>query len=1333
MTPLNRIKLETLGSYRLLVDGQTAVGPGYRKAWALLAYFALEPGLHARDKLVELLGIDSLAHLRQLLSRLRGMLDQPGLPAPFHTEHSLIGIATQYPLQCDARAFLANAGEVLPLVEQEARLALYRGEFLQGLSLPDAPEFETWQTIQREQARQQAGRLMLALQQARETRGQLPEALVLARRQVELDPWNEASHREVIRLLAANGQTAAALAHYQLCAQTLQSALNIAPGAKTQALYQGLLAGENALRDNAPPHPGDRTTTTEKRLITVLCLEVGSPAVTVASAPWDSCLSTMDAIEHLASARHTFLQLARQQLLDAGAYCLPEQGGRLLAYFGYPVARENAARQAVRLALELSQLASQHGIDVRLGCHSALVLADGKQTPDMASVASGQAIQLTAQTAPGHCQISQATATLVQGFFTLEENPDKLHKGDHTWTVMAVTGKVHRLDAIGTLYPLPPLIGREQELALLLHLWHNLPAPKAQANTDPTTKTNAVFSCLVEGEAGIGKSRLLRSLSELVKLRQGQVIILYCQPEYAQTPFQPLLGLFAELSAATENAPLLDRLEQLRLWMGRHLPERQRQHNETSLALLADAFGMRWPQHQILLDRLLPQQRKDGLTTLLGDLLCGLALAQPLLLLVEDLHWCDPSTLDLLVRHAQTAPQVALLTVLTTRPHCAGAARLHHLAPRLVLPPLNAKEVSRLVLAVAGDLPATAVEHIVVCAEGVPLFAEEMARMTHLDTTTMTASVGSSTGPVALFTLQELLTARLDACGSARRTAQLAANIGRDFSWKLLQQISPLATHLLSQELIALEAAGLIHASSQGHYQFKHALIQDAAYASQPRSVQMTAHRRIAQALQQPITDDPAVPPEILAHHLTAAGDIAAALPFWRAAGQNAARQSASREAENLYQRGIALLPTDFDLIVNPNQRAALLREAFYLCAAHGSIRLALFGYGSAEARQAFARAVALSDRLELLYLKIGDPGQHQHELHNALFPVLFGLWHGGGENAATVAPLDLAERLSRLADSSGDPAQRLVADYAFSHNYFWLGRYADARRHQEAAIQNLHGIGSETLIALCGEDSTLLSASFLAWTLCFQGYPARAQTLMAETVAAARRTEHTHTLCYVLIFAGVLSRHLVQPKTTLSYAREVTELADLHSLSLWQAAANALTGWALGMQGDPAGITYMRRGIELCRGAMRLIESTFRSYLVEVLAHLGQHAETLVEADGALVVAATCHDPYLVPEFHRLKAGAMLAQTPQRLNFVRAELDTALTLARTQGNRWFELRILNDLLTLPKTADVDHRQWRTELRQHLQSLLDEAPANADLFDLQRSQLVLQTAVRSET
>lgn len=352
--------------------------------------------------------------------------------------------------------------------------------------------------------------------------------------------------------------------------------------------------------------------------------------------------------------------------------------------------------------------------------------------------------------------------------------------------------------------------------------------------------------------------------------------------------------------------------------------------------------------------------------------------------------------------------------------------------------------------------------------------------------------------------------------------------------------------------------------------------------------------------------------------------------------------------------------------------------------------------------------------------------------MHNALFPVLFGLWHGGGENAATVAPLDLAERLSRLADTSGDPAQRLVADYAFSHNYFWLGRYADARRHQEAAIRNPRAIGSAALIALCGEDSILLSASFLAWTLCFQGYPARAQALMEETVAAARAADHTHTLCYVLIFAGVLSRHLVQPETTLAYAREVTELADRHSLSLWQAAANALTGWALGMQGDPSGITYMRRGIDLCRGAMHLIESTFRSYLVEVLAHQGQHSAVITEAEGAIAVAQACNDPYLLPEFHRLKAAAILATTPAQASTARAELETALRLACSQGNHWFELRILTDLQRLPQSTAAERRQWQGQLERIRQDILDEAPTNAELFDLKRSQSVRQNTARSD-
>lgn len=1307
--PLAHARLDLLGGWRLTLAGTVSAGPGYRKAWALLAFLVLEPGRHSRERLAELLGIESPGHLRQLLSRLRSTLELAGAPAPLCIERNLVGLAPDYPLSCDVVELLDKPQDILPLAGLEARLALYAGEFLHGLNLSACPEFESWLAIRREQLRQRAVHLLQTLRQAREVRGDLPEALALAQRLIELDPWNESGHRDVMRLLAASGQTAAALVHYAHCERSLHDTLGVAPSGETQALYQQLRAG---MPLTVPAPPVSPSSLPEKRLVTVLCLELGA-LLWPATAPAGAAATVTTDVESLTEALQPFRRDCQRLLHEAGAWCLPEQGGRLLAYFGYPVARENAARQAVGCALAIAGLAREHGLTVGLGAHTGLVLSEqGGPTPDVAGLTTGGAVRLAGSAVGKGCRLSQATATLVRGFFALQAEDGGAADTEgaaerRVWSVLGPTGKAHRLDAVGSLYPLPPLIGREGELALLRRLWDAL------ANRDAASPTASptAFSCLIEGEAGIGKSRLLRSLSDDVEQGGGRVLTLYCLPEFAQTPFQPLLSLLARVSRVAEVAAAdgAGRLAALARFLDRH-PAPQLSP-PLALALLGDALGL--PVAEDSLKDLAPPRRQELLSTLLLALLRGLAAAQPLLLLVEDLHWSDPSTLDLLVGHARHSPQAPLLTVLTTRPHCAGASRLHALTPRVVLAPLGSEEVSRLVLAIAGTLPPATVARIVACAEGVPLFAEEMARMA--------GHAPEDAGSVssAPLTLQELLAARLDACGSARGTAQLAASIGRDFSWTLLQRASPLPAVGLGQELVALEAAGLIRVTGPRCYQFRHALIQEAAYASQTRAARMSTHRRLAEVLQMS-DEGEATPPEILAHHLTEAGEPLAALPWWRAAGRNAARQSASREAESLYRRALSLLPEALTELPAATQ-ADWLREAFHLHAALGSVRLALFGYGSAEARQAFAQAVTLSDQLETVYRRLGASAALEEERQRALFPVLFGLWHGGGEGAATVAPLALAERLARLADASGDPAQRLVADYAFSHNYFWLARYADARRHQEAATRNPHRVSSDSLIALCGEDSALLSASFLAWTLCFQGEPAQAQRVMAETVAAARQAGHTHTLCYVLIFAGVLTRHLLQPEATLAYAREVAELAERHSLSLWQAAANALTGWALGMLGDPAGMDYMRRGVELCRGAMHLIESTFRSYLVEVLYRQGQYAEAIIEAEGAIAVAEACRDCYLLPEFHRMRAMSLLATAPDRRPEALAGLHASRQLAREQGNLWFELRSLSDL----RVAEADNPDWPQELAAVLAVVLREHPANATLTDLQQAQAAL--------
>lgn len=1249
-----------LGGWRLEIDGMSASGPAYRKGRGLLAYLALEEGWHSREKLGQLFAARSPGHLRQLLSNLRATLDLPGTAPSLLSENNLIRLNPDYPLWFDAALLRKSEGAQAadPIAPLERCAELYQGEFLHGLALTDCPDFEEWVEVQRNSLHQHALALLEHLRQACESGGDLARALVHARRLIELDTWNEAGYRQVMRLLALGGQSGAALNQYETCRRLLEKELGVAPEAETQALLAQIRAGQTLA---AVPPAAAKPAVAERRLLTVLSCELNLPGE--------------EDIDRIAETLLPARQRGEEIIAAAGGHLLQSLGGRLLAYFGFPLARENAARHALRAALALSR-ETPAGMTVRFGVHTGMVITSPRpDEPDPAGITTGWAIRLRELAAPGSLVISEPTRSLVDGYFHLRP------LGQQVWldpakplAAFQVDGETGADSRLASAERLTPLVGRGAELTQLRSLWRD-----ACRGNHPCL--------LIRGEAGIGKSRLVRSLGESLAGEALVVLELRCFPEFSHSPFHPILTLLATLF---EFGPE-DRDETKADKIDAFLRQRPRTIAGVAagevLPLLTEALHLNTATATPL--DLAPHKQKEKTSAVLLSLLYDLARDLPVLLILEDLHWCDPSTLELLSRHGRQENTVPILTLLTARPSFEwdqGGP------PTLELPPLSAAEVTELLGHLSQDLPRETVQRIVAWADGVPLFAEEMARISLLDA----ASGKAAATPL---TLQELLAARLDGTGPAKATAQLAATLGREFSGDLLRRVTLLPAAELAQNLDVLEEAGLVLAQGDDRYQFKHALIQDAAYQSQTRSNRREAHRRIAQTLQQ---DFPALvdsQPEILAHHLSLAGATAAAIACWLKAGRRAASQSANREAASHFEAGLALLPE----LADAEARTGL---EFALQAALGNMQVAMKGYGSQDARRCFDRAVELS---------------RQVTESSEFFPVMFGLWLGGRSDNFTAAPLEFADRLDHIAQASGDPEHRLVVNYAYGNNLFWLARYKEARHHQEAALAAPASIDSARLIANYGEDSRILSRSFLAWNLWFQGYPDQARQHMAQAVADARELNHAHSLGFALTFAAVLHRHMGYPAETERLGLELAQLAADHDLSLWSASAAVTMGWAQAVQGQEQGLLAIRHSIQAARVAMRVVEATFRSFLVDALVQLGRHEEALSCVEETIVVAATYEDAYLLPEFLRLQAVALLALHPEQKAQAVALLRRAVAVAQDQGALILELRAACDLLQIAAAGDD------APCRELLQSIYRRCDEGFDTPDLRRAAALLET------
>ena len=1034
----------------------------------------------------------------------------------------------------------------------------------------------------------------------------------------------------------------------------------------------------------AVPAYEPRAPDAERRQLTVMFCDL---------ADWTRLSQQLDP-EDLREVIRAYQQTSAVVIQQFEGYIAQYLGDGLLVYFGWPQAHENAAPRAVHTALGIieamqtlnTRLEAEHGVRlaVRLGLHTGPVVVGEMGGGDRYErLALGDtpniAARLQAFAAPDTVAISAVTARLVQGAFALESLGVHSLKGVaqpiQIFRVISLV-ETHDIAEATTSGKTPFLVGRGEEVGLLLRRWEQSKEALGQV-------------VLISGEAGIGKSALVETMRTQVRAEGLPCIAFRCSPYHTNSVLYPVITHIERLLHFGRDDPPAAKLAKLeRVLKTYTLPF------DEVVPLFAGLLSIPLPAGRYPVLPLTPQQRKQQTLDTLMAWLVEEAERQPVLVAWEDLHWADSTTLEMLEIVLEQTPTVPMLSVLTFRPEFSPSwSPRSHLTP-ITLNRLERLQVEALITHLAGGkaLPAEVVQHIVTKTDGVPLFVEEMTKML-LESELLMAASGHYTlaGPLASLTipatLQDSLMARLDQFNHAKDVAQLGAVLGREFPYEMLHGISPLDEPTLQDGLAQLVAADLLYQRGRpprARYIFKHALIQDAAYASLLRSTRQQVHRQIAHMLEKQFPDTVETQPELLAHHYTEAGRSAQALPYWQRAGQRAKERSAHVEAIGHLCRGLEVLQTLPDTSERRQQELELQIE-------RGLSLIVIKGQAAPDVGQAYTRARQLCEHVE-------DRTQ--------LFRVLWGLWHFHVVRAELRTVHELGEQLLSVAHSFDDPTYLLGGHYVMGGALTCSGEFAQAREHWQQSITLYDAHQRQEHVSLYGSDLGVFSLSFASHASWHLGYPDEALAMSGRALALAQELAHPYSLALAFAYAAMLHQFRREPGAVGERAAAAMALCVEHRFAYYMAWAMILQGWALSeLEDGEGGIKQMQQGLEALQATgASLRKPYYLTLLAEAYGQSGRAKDGLVLLNEALMAAQETGELWREAELYRLQ-GELLLVVPDQSQ-AEGSFYQALTIARRQHAKALELRAATSLSRLwqqqgkrdeARAVLVDVSQWFTE------------------------------------
>ncbi len=990
----------------------------------------------------------------------------------------------------------------------------------------------------------------------------------------------------------------------------------------------------------APPRPPEAiaapTDAGERRQLTVLFCDL------VGSTPLSQQLDAEEWRDVIAR----YQQAAAGAVARFGGHVAKNLGDGLLIYFGWPTAREDDPERAVRAGLAIvdamaalnASLAAGDGtrLAVRIGLHTGpVVIADGGEVfGETANVAAR--VQGAAE--PDTVVITAATQRLVGGLFVVEDRGPQALKGVRDpvtlYRVVQPSGVRRRLDlAAGRL---SRFVGREVELATLVDRWE-----RAQDGEGQTV--------VVLGEAGVGKSRLVYQLHEHLATVPHTWLECGATPYTEGTPFHPIIALATQGLAFAPEDTATETLGKLEVGL------RTLASTET-VALLADFLGLPPPTRL----QLSPELQRRKTIDLLVQWTLSLSTAQPLVVVVEDLHWCDVSTLELLGHLIAQSPTARLLLLATARPEFTPPWPARSNLTTVQLVRLTKRQARDLIATLAGtELPPATLDALVARADGVPLYVEELTKAV--------MEPGAARGVEAIpATLADSLMGRLDRLSTAKEVAQRAAVLGREFGYPLLAATAGMDEAALRQGLVRLVDAEILFVRGEppaATYTFKHVLIQETAYQSLLKRTRQQLHARVAQVLEERFPERVASEPEVIARHYEQAGLVAQASAHYQRAGEHATQRSANEEAIGHLRRALALVGT---LPETPERHQMELG----LQMAIGAPLMAARGQSHSEYERTYTRARELVSQ-------IGE----SPELPRVLVGMAAAYFSKGDLGTGA----ELAQEALAAAERTGGTFDLLLAHDLAGESSFLQGHFSRALQHFERSMRLYNPREHGSLAYTVGQDRGVHAHGYAAWCHFHLGHLARALAVSAEAAALAKRMEHPLSLADALFFAGFVHLQCGELDRTKECAGELVGLAEQLVFPTYLGLGRFYRGWARAESGEgDAGIAEMQQAlVDLAESGSGIGAPQFLAVLADALRKIGRHDEALRALGLGVARAEQQGEHFYDAELHRLRAEILLDTDGTAVEEAEALFHHSLEIARRQEAKTFELRAATSLARL--------------------------------------------------
>ena len=877
------------------------------------------------------------------------------------------------------------------------------------------------------------------------------------------------------------------------------------------------------------------------------------------------------------------------------------------------------------------------------------------ETPNLAARLQGIA-------EPNSVVIAENTRKLVGDLFELQDLGAQDLKGIagsvRAWAALRPSSVQSRFDALHG-GGLTELVGREEELELLLRRWSKAKAGEGQV-------------VLLSGEPGIGKSRLTAALSERISTEPHTRLRYFCSPQHTDSALYPIISQLERAAGFARDDSAQAKLDKLDAVLALA---------STSIrdaTLLAEMLSLPNDGRHPALE-LTPQQRRQKTLEALTAQFEALSRSNPVLMLFEDLHWIDPTSLEALGRTVDQLRTLEVLLIVTYRPEFEPPWIGRPYVTALSLNRLGEREIAAMIDRVAGNkpLPANVRQDIIERTDGIPLFVEEMTKAVleadGEEAAQRTAAATPSPSVAVPSSLHASLMARLDRLGSAKEVAQVGAVIGREFSYALIAAVAHKEEVELQAALDRLMGAGLLFRQGippHATYLFKHGLVQDAAYSTLLRERRRLLHRRIVEILETQFPETAESQPELIARHCTEAGLIEKAVAFWAKAGRRSMARSALVEA-------VAQLTRALDQIATLPSTPRLRREQIELQVATITPLMHVKGYAAPEVKAATERARLLIEQAEAL----GEPPENPL----LLYSVLFGFWITNAVAFNGDAALALAGQFLELAEKQGASVPLLLGHGLMGFSLLVTGNFTQSLRQTDQALALYDPAVHRPLAMLFGQDSRVTNLSQRSLALWFLGYPDAALAGANQFLKEARQIDQVGTLFNALNFSFVVHFLCGAHPTADALANELSTLADEQDAGMWKPAGLAYRGWIL------AGSGRASEAVQLITSALAALRATGTTLFTPVslsltakcYADLGQLDDAGRSVDEATTVIERTKETWFEADVYRI-AGEVALKSPQP-DVARAEacFERALSVARMQQAKSWELRAAMSLARL--------------------------------------------------